>query len=78
MNRTDQGSNLGKPEFFQAFFSQLHVKVASLIAKNFSSFNNGDDNDDDDDDDDDDDNNFISVFPREYYLHYLGYNKDHN
>ena len=62
MNRTDQGSNLGKPEFFQAFFSQLHVKVASLIAKNFSSFNNGDDNDDDDD------NNFISVFPREYMV----------
>ena len=60
MNRTDQGSNLGKPEFFQAFFLQLHIKVASLIAKNFSSFNNGDDNDDDDD------NNFISVFPREY------------
>ena len=63
MNRTDQGSNLGKPEFFQAFFLQLHIKVASLIAKNFSSFNNGDDNDDDDDD-----NNFISVFPREYMV----------
>ena len=62
MNRTDQGSNLGKPEFFQAFFLQLHIKVASLIAKNFSSFNNGDDNDDDDD------NNFISVFPREYMV----------
>ena len=62
MNRTNQGSNLGKPEFFQAFFSQLHIKVASLIAKNFSSFNNGDDNDDDDD------NNFISVFPREYMV----------
>ena len=60
MNRTDQGSNLGKPEFFQAFFLQLHIKVASLIAKNFSSFNNGDDNDDD--------NNFISVFPREYMV----------
>ena len=63
MNRTNQGSNLGKPEFFQAFFSQLHIKVASLIAKNFSSFNNGDDNDDDDDD-----NNFISVFPPEYMV----------
>ena len=63
MNSTDQGSNLGKPEFFQAFFLQLHIKVASLIAKNFSSFNNGDDNDDDDDD-----NNFISVFPREYMV----------
>ena len=62
MNRTGQGSNLGKPEFFQAFFLQLHIKVASLIAKNFSSFNNGDDNDDDDD------NNFISVFPREYMV----------
>ena len=62
MNRTNQGSNLGKPEFFQAFFLQLHIKVASLIAKNFSSFNNGDDNDDDDD------NNFISVFPREYMV----------
>ena len=62
MNRTDQGSNLGKPEFFQAFFLQLHIKVASLIAKNFSSFNNGDDNDDDDD------NNFISVLPREYMV----------
>ena len=61
MNRTDQGSNLGKPEFFQSFFLQLHIKVASLIAKNFSSFNNGDDNDDDDD-------NFISVFPREYMV----------
>ena len=66
MNRTDQGSNLGKPEFFQSFFLQLHIKVASLIAKNFSSFNNGDDKDDDDDDDDDD--NFISVFPREYMV----------
>ena len=62
MNRTDQGSNLGKPEFFQSFFLQLHIKVTSLIAKNFSSFNNGDDNDDDDD------NNFISVFPREYMV----------
>ena len=62
MNRTDQGSNLGKPEFFQSFFLQLHIKVASLIAKNFSSFNNGDDNDDDDD------NNFISVFPPEYMV----------
>ena len=62
MNRTNQGSNLGKPEFFQAFFSQLHIKVASLIATNFSSFNNGDDNDDDDD------NNFISVFPPEYMV----------
>ena len=60
MNRTDHGSNLGKPEFFQAFFSQLHIKVASLIAKNFSSFNDGDDNDDDNDDD----NN--NTFPREY------------
>ena len=66
MNRTDQGSNLGIPEFFQAFFSQLHIKVASLIANNFSSFNNGDDNDDDDDDDDN--NNFMSVFPREYMV----------
>ena len=65
MNCTDQGSNLGKPELFQAFFSQLHIKVESFIAKNFSSFNNGDDNDDDDDDDN---NNFISLFPREYMV----------
>ena len=61
MNRRDQGSNLGKPEFFQAFVLQLQIKVASLIPKNFSWFNNGDDNDDDDD-------NFISVFPSEYMV----------
>ena len=41
------------------------IKVASLIAKNFSSLNNGNDNDDDDDDDN---KNFISVFPREYLV----------
>ena len=36
--RRSQGSNLGKPEFFQAFFSQLHKLPASLTVMTFSAF----------------------------------------
>ena len=36
--RRSQGSNLGKPEFFQACFSQLHKLPASLTVMTFSAF----------------------------------------
>ena len=36
--RRGQGSNLGKPDFFQAFFSQLHKLPAYLTVMTFSVF----------------------------------------
>ena len=36
--RGSQGSNLGKPEFFQAFFSQLHKLRTYLTVMTFSAF----------------------------------------
>ena len=36
--RRGQGSNLGKPVFFQAFFSQLHKLPAYLTVMTFSAF----------------------------------------
>ena len=36
--RGSQDSNLGKPEFFQAFFSQLHKLRAYLTVMTFSAF----------------------------------------
>ena len=36
--RRSQGLNLGKPEFFQAFFSQLHKLRTYLTVMTFSAF----------------------------------------
>ena len=36
--RRGQGSNLGKPDFFQAFFSQLHKLGTYLTVMTFSAF----------------------------------------
>ena len=36
--RRGQGFNLGKPEFFQAFFSQLHKLRTYLTVMTFSAF----------------------------------------